>query len=271
MDNLKMFIFSDIHYIDKKPNWNIKRKLFEYAEEIVDEMIYKVNNEIKPDICIHLGDIIQASETKEDDIKNLRYMWKKLSKFNVPFYNLLGNHELKNVKSNKEILDIIGYKNATFSLDIKGYHLLFLGTDVNENDEKYKTQYLSKKDLEFIRKDLEINCDKKIIIFSHFGIAEDEKIQENFYFNKDSEKGMLRNRDELKSLLKGKNVIAVFVGHQHWTKKIDENGISYYMIGSIIENMKLDGIPDGVYFEVETNENDIIVKEKHLKLKNTKN
>ena len=62
--------------------------------------------------------------------------------------------------------------------------------------------------------------------------------------------------------------MAVFVGHQHWTKTITEDGINYYMIGSIVENMKQKGIPDGVFFEVEINENRINVKERHLEICN---
>lgn len=66
---LKLCIFADIHYIDKIPNWTKKRKLVEYAECLTDEMIDKINNEINPDIVIHLGDLIQSSNDIEIDKK----------------------------------------------------------------------------------------------------------------------------------------------------------------------------------------------------------
>lgn len=266
MSKLKMFVFSDIHYIKEKPNWSFNQKLTEYAEEFVSIIVDKVNNEIRPDVCIHLGDMIQASESKETDIKNIKYIYEKLNSFNVPFYTLLGNHELKNVQNNKEVLEIIGYNSATFSFDINGYHLLFLGTDVNLTDYKYRTQYLSDEDLKWVKKDLQINADKKTIIFSHFGIAEDD-MKGNFWFEKDIESGMLRNRIELKEMLVNqKNLMGVFVGHQHWTKMIKEDGICYYLVGSLVENINQDGIPDGVYFEVNIDDNCLNVQEKHLKL-----
>ncbi len=264
MSNLRMCIFSDIHYIKEKPVWSFNQKLTEYADDFVLQMVDMVNNEIKPDICIHLGDLIQASGSKETDIQNIKHILCMLNNFNVPFYTLLGNHELKNMENNKEVLKVIGYTEATFSFDINSYHLLFLGTDVNLDDYKYRTQYLSDRDLIWIKDDLERNADKKTIIFSHFGIAEDDMIG-NFWFENDIESGMLRNRRELKEILiNQENVLAVFVGHQHWTKRIEESGINYYLVGSLVENIKQDGIPDGVYFEVCVDNDYLDITERHL-------
>lgn len=266
MNKLKICVFSDIHYIDEKPEWKVNRKLVEYAEPLTDKIIDKVNNEIKPDICINLGDMIQASKNKEKDLANLEYIWKKLQGFNVPFYTLIGNHELKSVESNKEIMDVLGYENATYGVDVNGYHLLFIGTDVNEEDEKYRTQYISDKDLAWIAEDLDANSDKKVIVFSHFGIAEDE-MKGNFYYDKNPEGGIIINREKLKEILhKHKNILSVFCGHQHWTKAIRENGVPYYMLGALTENMNWDGIPDGVYFDVDAIDDIVRVREGHLKL-----
>ena len=266
MSKLKICVFSDIHYIDEKPEWKVNRKLVEYAEPLTDKIIDKVNNEIKPDICINLGDMIQSSKNKERDLENLKHIWKKLQGFNVPFYTLIGNHELKSVDSNEEIMEVLGYENATYGIEINGYHLLFIGTDVNKEDEKYKTQYVSDKDLAWIEEDLKVNSDKKIIVFSHFGIAEDE-MKGNFYYNKNPEGGMIVNREKLKEILhKHKNILSVFCGHQHWTKAIRENGVPYYMLGALTENMNWDGVPDGVYFDVDVNEEVVRVREEHLEL-----
>lgn len=266
MSKIKMCIFSDVHYIDVKPNWSFNRKLTEYASSLVDKMIDKVNNEIKPDICIHLGDMIQASKNKEQDLKNIEYILDKFKNFRVPFYTLIGNHELKMMKNNKEVLDLIGYKSACFSVDIDKYHLIFIGTDVNDSDQLYRTQYLSKADLNWLKEDLKLNKDKKKLIFSHFGIAEDD-MKGNFWFENDKESGMIRNRKELKELLQNENnILAVFSGHMHWTKILEEDGIPHYFVGSLIENINSDGIPDGVYFEVEVDDENLMVREKHLNI-----
>lgn len=266
---LKLCIFSDIHYTDRIPNWSAKRKLVEYADSLTEKLIDKINNEIKPDIVIHLGDMIQASNDINIDKKNITHVWNLFKKIKKPYYTLLGNHELKSVQNNKEILDLINYKSATFSLDKFDYHLVFIGTDINNEDKLYKTHYISECDLEWLKNDLEINKDKKIIIFSHFGIAEDVNIKENFWcYSENGENLMLRNRTKLKELMQNKNIIAVFCGHQHWTKKIEEKGINYYMIGSLTENINDNGIPDGVYFEVEIEKENVRIIEKHLDIDN---
>ena len=89
----------------------------------------------------------------------------------------------------------------------------------------------------------------------------------NWWFAKSPDHALLGNRKEVKEILKkDKNLIAVFSGHQHWTKKKVEDGINYYVVGSLTENINDDGVPDGVYFEVSLEGNQIEVKENHLKL-----
>ncbi len=264
---IKLCVFADIHYIDIIPNWPVKRKLVEYADCLTDKLIEKINNEIKPNIVIFLGDFIQATNDKEQDKKNILHVWDKFSEIKCPYYTILGNHELKLVQSNKEILDLIGYKNATYSLDVEDYHLVFIGTDIYDEDKLYKTQYISNQDLEWLEEDLERNRNKKIVLFSHFGIAEDRNIKDNFWcYSEDGENLMLRNRDKLKKIIKNYNIKAVICGHQHWTKKIEEEGINYYLIGSLTENINSDGVPDGVYFIIELDD-DMDIYEEHIKIK----
>lgn len=267
----KLVVFSDIHYLDRKYEGHGDRKLTEYSGLLVDKIIEKVNYEIKPDICFHLGDLVQDTNDHDDDLKNIKRIWEQLQGFKIPFYTLIGNHDLKMMNSRNEVLDILGYKDATFSIDLNGYHFIILGTDVKKGIDSerggiFKTQCIPDKDIEWLKKDLEDNKNSKIIILSHFGIAEDD-MKGNFWFEEEPESALLKNRIEVKNVLnKYSNILAVFCGHQHWTKKIIENNIPYYMVGSIIENIHNDGIPDGVYYIVEIENDKVNVIEKHLKI-----
>lgn len=269
--SIKMVIFSDIHFLDRKYEWSGNRKLTEYSKILVDKTINTVDNTIKPDVCIHLGDLIQDTKNHEDDLKNLKTIWNQLQNFKTPFYTLIGNHDLKMMTSRNEVLKILDYEKGSFSVNINGYHLILLGTDVNndicnENGGIYKTQYLPDEDIKWLENDLEENKDLKCIIFSHFGIAEDN-MNGNYWFENDPESAMLKNRKEIKNIInKYNNILAVFCGHQHWTKNIVENNIPYYIVGSLIENINNDGVPDGVYYIVETENSKMKVTEKHIKL-----
>lgn len=44
------------------------------------------------------------------------------------------------------------------------------------------------------------------------------------------------------------------------------NNINCYMLGSLVENINNDNIPDGVYFEVLVDSDNLEVKEKHIKI-----
>lgn len=149
-------------------------------------------------------------------------------------------------------------------------HIVILGTFVNnemgtEEGGIFKTQFLSDEDLEWLKKDLSINSLPSIVCV-HFGVAED-KMKGNWWFENCPETALLGNREELKNILKqDKNLLAVFSGHQHWTKNIVEEGINYYVLGSMTENISNNGIPDGVYFVVEFDGKKIDVIEKHIRL-----
>ena len=75
-----------------------------------------------------------------------------------------------------------------------------------------------------------------------------------------------KNRKEIKDLFQTyNNVKAVFTGHQHWTKKLTENNVSYYILGSMVESINENGTCDGVYYVVEL-EPDFICQEHHISL-----
>ena len=272
MNNIfKMVVFSDIHFLDRKYEGSRNRKLTEYSKMLVNKIINVVDNDIRPDLCVHLGDLIQDTKNHENDLKNLNIIWHQLQNFKTPFYTLIGNHDLKMMSSRNEVLHILGYEKGSFSININGYHLIFLNTDVkndidNINGGIYKTQYLPDEDIQWFEKDLEENKNFKCIIFSHFGIADDNMIS-NFWFENDPESALLKNRNEIKKIInKYNNILAVFCGHQHWTKHLNENNIPYYTVGSLIENINNDGIPDGVYYIVEIENSKLKVTENHIKL-----
>ena len=264
----KILVFSDIHYASKKPIKSDK-KLTHYALPVLEKMIAKIN-EIKPDAAINLGDLIEDSNNKEQDITDLKIVWNTLKKINRPFYSLNGNHDLRTMDSREEVEKIMGYESATFSVDINGYHFVFLGLDIDHDMDHaqggiHRTHNLSKADIEWLKQDLQKNK-LPCLIFNHFGFAEDN-MTGNYWFEKNPSNALLANRKEIKDILKKTDtVLGVFSGHQHWTKELHEDGINYYVVGSLAEDAKGDGVPDGVSLEVDLNRNALSVKEHHLKL-----
>lgn len=77
---------------------------------------------------------------------------------------------------------------------------------------------------------------------------------------------MLQNRKELLEILNKHTILGIFCGHQHWTKRLNNNSINCYMLGSLVENINNDNIPDGVYFDVLVDKNNLEVEEKHIRI-----
>lgn len=49
---------------------------------------------------------------------------------------------------------------------MNNYHLVFISTDINDMDKKYRTQYIYQNDLKWLKEDLEINKKKHYNIFT---------------------------------------------------------------------------------------------------------
>ena len=269
----RIVFFSDLHYAPELPvnNGSRKdRKLIQYSLPMLEKITDKINNDIKPDVAIYLGDFIEDFNERDKDIISLKFIWKEMQKINVPLYACIGNHDLRSMVSRKDVEQVLGYKHSTFSIDISGLHFVVLGTFVNNelgNEEGgfYKANLISQDDMNWLKEDLEKNTLPTIICI-HFGLAEYD-MKDNWWFKYLPDTAFLGNRKDLKEILrKNKNVLAVFSGHQHWTKKIIEDEIPYYVVGSMVENINDDGVPDGVYLIVDIDDKKLNVIEEHIRL-----
>ena len=273
MEKYKIVIFSDLHYAPELPVDNgskIDRKLISLAEPILEKITKEINEKIKPDIVINLGDSVEDFNIKEKDLINLEYIWNKYKKINSKFVSCIGNHDLRSMNSREEVEKIFEYDHSTFSFDCQGLHIVVLGTFVNNElgtaeGGIYKTQFVSHEDVLWLENDLKANK-LPTIVCVHFGLAEDD-MKGNWWFESCPDTALLGNRKEIKQILESdRNILGVFSGHQHWTKFIEENGIPYYVLGSLTENINNDGVPDGVYFVVEFDGQKINVETHHIKI-----
>ena len=163
MNKSKIVFFSDLHYAPELPVNNgsrIERKLMWYAKPMLEQMTNIINNEIKPDIAVYLGDFVEDFNDHDKDIENLKFIWNEFQKIDVPLYACIGNHDLRSMSTRTEVEQILGYDHSTFSFDMKGLHIVVLGTFVNNalgNEEGgiYKTQFISDDDIKTLKKEYE--------------------------------------------------------------------------------------------------------------------
>lgn len=260
---MKIILFSDLHYfagdIDKAI-FSTSKKLVKYALPMLDRLTEKANEDYKADIVINLGDSIQDTTNHDKDIEALAFIFGKLKKINCPCYSILGNHDLKMMDSVAEVEEVLGHE-STFSIDADGYHLVFLTTEVRaelgtERGGCYKAQYMSEKGLRWLIDDLDNNS-LPTLIFTHYALAEDPEINDECMF--------MKNREDVKKILReNKNVKAVFSGHQHIQKTVLEDGLTYYLVGSMIACTEIPDTPAGIYMEIDLEKERITVNERRI-------
>lgn len=261
---MKFIVFADLHYNREKYTEENPRKLCHLAVPVLDQLISDVKNE-GLDFVVCLGDIVQDENDRKNNLPNLKTMLEKIKGFGVPAYYVVGNHDISAVGVEK-LKEIFGKKSLSYSVDIDGVHLVFLGANIKKvNGDKYERGYLAKEDLEWLKEDLE-KTSSPCIIFSHYSLFDDD-MTGNYWFEGHEKEALLDNREVVKKLLKNKNILAYFAGHQHWTRCISAGNCSAYVVGSLTENMHFDNSPDGVYFLVKTDGKKINVTTKRVVLK----
>ena len=128
-------IFSDLHFTEHlfdTFDFEKSSKLLQYALPLLDKIIDKINNEIKPDVVICLGDLIQDNNNHDIDINRIKLVWRFFQEIKRPFYSLPGNHDLKTMNSREEVEKIMGLvvlwvklREAGYTRTIQGlYHVL---------------------------------------------------------------------------------------------------------------------------------------------------
>lgn len=259
---MKILVFADLHYFGgEEIRFDSQKKLVQFAIPMLKKLIETADREDVA-LTVNLGDIIQDTNDKALDLECLSYMFSYLKKFKSPCYSVLGNHDLKMMDAAEEVEQIMGYPSR-YSMDVEGFHLVFLTTDVmpalgTKRGGSYKTQILSEGGVAWLKKDL-ANNNLPCLIFTHFPVAENEAVQDECMF--------LKNRDDVKQVLRGdKNVKAVFSGHQHPPKLLTEDGIPHYIVGSPTYSQKADGIPLGVFVMIETAGENVTVTEHCISL-----
>ena len=262
---MKLLLFSDVHYYGGDMETAIfskTKKLVQYALPMVDAL-RETCAELHPDLCLHLGDLIQDTQTHDGDVQALTAMADRLRAFPVPCRSLLGNHDMKMMNSRREAEECLGDVFVNGSTDLCGWHLVFLNTGIRPEmglgrGGILRSHEITEEDLAWLRRDLAENT-LPTLVFSHYPLSEDGSVSDVCMF--------MKNRAAVKEILRQDSYVrAVFAGHQHRSKTIVEDGIPYFLLGSMIGSSQENGIPDGVYFEVETDAQNVRVTEKRMEL-----
>lgn len=148
----------------------------------------------------------------------------------VPFYSVIGNHETDNCTLS-EILDFYSLEKPYYSVIFSEYKLIFLNTcylrSAGKEEIFYKKNFKNEnvtypivpaEEIRWLQE--ELKDDKKYIIFSHHS------------FMNDFPKRGVYNREEIRKLFAGRQVLLCLNGHDHGDSYSFADGIPYMTVNS---------------------------------------
>lgn len=215
MKPIKIVFISDIHL---SPGQDWSQCIWKYTpnEEIpglMDQFVSIINNELRPDLVIELGDRI-IDVDRETDRANTLTIHKELDKrLECQIFHVDGNHDVVYAEK-PELAQLLENPELPYLRLFKGYKCIFFDSLDPMIDGVGGT--VSKRQLEWLHK--EMNCDDlPKIVFSHHPLNYHE-IHRNFLIPEKTVPLMqVSNCDEVRKILEdGRNFIFHGSGHLHW-------------------------------------------------------
>ncbi|WP_063847482.1 metallophosphoesterase family protein [Bacillus sp. FJAT-28004] len=159
---------------------------------------------------MHIGDITENG--KQAEYETMACIWKDNMEGLPPLYFTYGNHDVRWKDFDKQISLFIantGIDKKYYDFWMKGYHFIFLGTEIGLKD----SSYLSESQLEWLDHKLSEHesAEKPKFIFVHEPLKDTVAGSQNEF-------GWhgIRQDKELKMILAKHPQSIVFTGHTHW-------------------------------------------------------
>ncbi len=200
--------------------------------EIFKEVVQNIEI-IHPAFVVGVGDFIygygaNAQRTKEEYEEFI----KVIKRFTIPFYPVVGNHEVSGFGGQKDYLEMLK-KPLYYSFNYKKSHFVILDTSVNFPNGPFTLQQF-----EWLKKDLSnATSAQNVFLFMHKPLL--EKNEKSSWTN---EKMAEKVRNFIYAFNKKyHNIRVIFQGHEHlfWQKNV--GGIKYIITGGA--GAPLDGEP----------------------------
>jgi 3',5'-cyclic-AMP phosphodiesterase len=241
--DLVFAIVTDIHFGREASYGGKLRKLSSMAAVLAGRFVDRMNGAVHPDLVFNLGDDIE-DESHDLDRARYRECISILSGCAATVHHVAGNHDLINLTED-DLREAWGHAGPLFySFDHKGVHFVVLFSretrDVGVN--------IDAAQLEWLARDLERSSHPAIVVMHH--VASEQDLTQNRWFSSAPHLCKVKERRALRRVLReSKKVLAVFNGHAHWNRFESCDGVAFFTVQSLTENVDEDapGRPAGAY------------------------
>ncbi len=253
---LTLGFVTDLHFGPAAYHDGKLRKLTHHAADLTRGVVRAMNETVKPDLFVNLGDDIE-DESRAADLARYTECQDILRTANAELVNVAGNHDTIHL-TRDDLAHVWRHEGPLhYSLDRGGHHLVVLHT-FERKDVDVRIPHAQ---LEWLEKDLAHTSLPVIVLMHH--TASDQDLEDSFWFKGLAHLALVQERAELRKVLEAsRKVRAVFNGHVHRNHLDVINGIPYVTIQSLIENLDEDapGRPAASYAVAKVDARRIVVR-----------
>lgn len=221
---LRFGILTDLHHADKAPAMN--RYYRDTRAKTAEAMEFFRQTGIS--FAVELGDFIDAADTEELELANLKTIDSEYAVFRGDRHYVLGNHCLHNL-SKPTFLETVGAEASYYSFDRGPFHFVVLdacfradGTEYDKGNFDWKDCALSQEEIDWLRADLK-SAGGPTYVFVHQRLDP-------------TEHHTVANHAEVRSVLEESGtVVAVFQGHNHINEHRLLGGVHYVTLNALVE------------------------------------
>jgi len=225
---------TDLHFGPAAYHDGKLRKLTHHAAELTRGVVCAMNEAIRPDLLVNLGDDIE-DESREADLARYTECQDILRTADAELINVAGNHDTIHLHRD-DLARIWRHEGQLFySLDRCGFHLVVLHT-LERKDIEVR---IPQAQLEWLKADLARTSLPTVVLMHH--PAGEQDLSDSFWFKGAAHLALVKERAELRQILEESGKVRVaFNGHVHRNHLEVIRGIAYVTIQSLIENLDED-------------------------------
>jgi 3',5'-cyclic AMP phosphodiesterase CpdA len=253
---LTLGIVTDLHFGPEARLDGKLRKMTHMAGDLARGFVRSMNDEVRPDLVVNLGDDIE-DESRETDLARYGECQAILRGCRAPLVNVAGNHDLVHV--NREDLNRFWQRSGPlyYAFDQGGWRFVVLHT-IERKDVDVR---VPETQLEWLRGELSTGRDPVVVLMHHS--ASEQSLEDSRWWPGRAHIALVKERAELRRIFEASGrVRAVFNGHLHWNHFDVIAGIPYVTLQSLIENLDDDapGRPAAAHAVVTLGESRMVVR-----------
>ena len=231
---MRFALISDEHFGPAAYFQGKLRKLSAHAGSLCQAFVERMNREVRPDLVINLGDVIE-DESRTKDLERYGQFVDILRALECPVLHVAGNHDQVNL-SDADLCKLWNHDGALhYSRDVAGVHFSILRT-IEVTDVAI---HLPQEQIDWLERDLAQSSSPSVVLMHH--PASEMRLDGNRWFEKRPHVCRVAERRAFQGVVsEAPRVVAVFNGHVHWNHFDVISGVPYITLQSLVENLDED-------------------------------